>query len=139
MQVRGVGIIGGGRVARIMLSGWQRAGRAPAGVIVTDVDAQSWSAFEPTSRDLPGQPPGGCAGSRPLGRAPARVPFGPGRDPGEPSAARNEAEGHSMPGVSPVPAIAGRADGETGVSTSQADLSRARQPAIASALPNRPM
>lgn len=34
-----VGIIGGGRVARIILAGWNRAGRSLSGVVVTDVDA----------------------------------------------------------------------------------------------------
>jgi pyrroline-5-carboxylate reductase len=35
-----LGIIGGGRVARIILAGWNRAGRSLSGVVVTDVDAE---------------------------------------------------------------------------------------------------
>lgn len=39
MREPSVGIIGGGRVARIILAGWNRAGRSLSGVVVTDVDA----------------------------------------------------------------------------------------------------
>ncbi len=39
MREPAVGIIGGGRIARIVLAGWSRAGRPLSGVVVTDVDA----------------------------------------------------------------------------------------------------
>ncbi len=39
MREPSVGIIGGGRVARIILAGWNRAGRSLSDVVVTDVDA----------------------------------------------------------------------------------------------------
>jgi pyrroline-5-carboxylate reductase len=38
MREPAVGIIGGGRVARIVLAGWRLAGRSLSGVVVTDVD-----------------------------------------------------------------------------------------------------
>jgi pyrroline-5-carboxylate reductase len=34
-----VGFIGGGRIARILLEGWRRAGRPPGDVVVSDTDA----------------------------------------------------------------------------------------------------
>jgi pyrroline-5-carboxylate reductase len=39
MRTPAVGIIGGGRIARIILAGWNRAGRSLSDVVVTDVDA----------------------------------------------------------------------------------------------------
>ena len=34
-----VGIVGGGRIARIMLAGWKRANRSCRNVVVSDADA----------------------------------------------------------------------------------------------------
>jgi pyrroline-5-carboxylate reductase len=38
MSERTVGIVGGGRVARILLGGWQRAGRSLTRIVVSDID-----------------------------------------------------------------------------------------------------
>ncbi len=50
MREPSVGIIGGGRVARIILAGWSRAGRSLSGVVVTDVDA---AVLERLRNDFP--------------------------------------------------------------------------------------
>jgi pyrroline-5-carboxylate reductase len=39
MSAKSVGFIGGGRVARVILGGWQRAGQMPAEVVVSEPDA----------------------------------------------------------------------------------------------------
>lgn len=39
MSQEAVGIVGGGRVARIILAGWQRANRLPSHVVVSDCDS----------------------------------------------------------------------------------------------------
>ena len=39
MKELSVGIVGGGRITRIILTGWNRAGKSVGGVVVTDVDA----------------------------------------------------------------------------------------------------
>ena len=39
MSQEAVGIVGGGRVARIILAGWQRANRLPSHVVVSDSDS----------------------------------------------------------------------------------------------------
>jgi len=41
MDQPGIGIIGGGRVARILLGGWTRAGRAVSDVVVSDIDQEA--------------------------------------------------------------------------------------------------
>ena len=41
MSERTIGIVGGGRVARILLGGWKRAGRSVSDVIVSDVDGSA--------------------------------------------------------------------------------------------------
>lgn len=41
MTLRSVGFIGGGRVARILLGGWRRAGSLPGAVVVYDPDAKA--------------------------------------------------------------------------------------------------
>ena len=38
MSGKKIGFVGGGRVARIMLGGWAKAGRMPAEVVVSDSD-----------------------------------------------------------------------------------------------------
>lgn len=38
MNVQGVGFVGGGRVTRIILSGWKRANCMPSGIVVSDCD-----------------------------------------------------------------------------------------------------
>jgi pyrroline-5-carboxylate reductase len=39
MTNKSIGFIGGGRVAKIVLQGWKKAGRIPANIVVTDNDA----------------------------------------------------------------------------------------------------
>ena len=41
MTLQSVGFIGGGRVARILLGGWRRAGILPSEVVVYDPDAKA--------------------------------------------------------------------------------------------------
>ena len=41
MTLQSIGFIGGGRVARILLGGWRRAGALPAEVVVYDPDAKA--------------------------------------------------------------------------------------------------
>jgi pyrroline-5-carboxylate reductase len=41
MSIQSVGFVGGGRVARIMLEGWQRAGALPRRVVVSDSNAET--------------------------------------------------------------------------------------------------
>ena len=38
MQIESVGFVGGGRAAKIILSGWQKAGTIPSRVVVADPD-----------------------------------------------------------------------------------------------------
>jgi pyrroline-5-carboxylate reductase len=38
MPERTIGIVGGGRIARILLGGWKRAGKLPASIVVSDAD-----------------------------------------------------------------------------------------------------
>jgi pyrroline-5-carboxylate reductase len=40
MTTQSIGFIGGGRIAKIMLQGWRRAGQLPANIIVTDNNAE---------------------------------------------------------------------------------------------------
>jgi pyrroline-5-carboxylate reductase len=40
MTDKTIGFIGGGRVARILLGGWQRAGQMPAHIVVSDTNAE---------------------------------------------------------------------------------------------------
>ncbi|MFZ1977126.1 MAG: NAD(P)-binding domain-containing protein [Bacteroidota bacterium] len=40
MTNKSIGFIGGGRVAKIILQGWKKAGKVPAHIVVTDIDAQ---------------------------------------------------------------------------------------------------
>jgi pyrroline-5-carboxylate reductase len=46
MSIESVGFVGGGRVARIMLEGWQRAGAMPARVVVSDPNAAGLDALK---------------------------------------------------------------------------------------------
>ena len=39
MTATSVGFIGGGRITRVFLSGWEKSGMRPAKVVVSDVDA----------------------------------------------------------------------------------------------------
>ena len=39
MRGKRIGFVGGGRVARIMLGGWAKAGQMPAEIVVSDLDA----------------------------------------------------------------------------------------------------
>jgi pyrroline-5-carboxylate reductase len=41
MTKKSIGFIGGGRITRIILAGWQRAGQLPARVVVSDCHAES--------------------------------------------------------------------------------------------------
>jgi pyrroline-5-carboxylate reductase len=50
MRQQSVGIIGGGRIARIVLAGWHRAGRSLSGLVVTDVEA---ATLERLKADFP--------------------------------------------------------------------------------------
>jgi pyrroline-5-carboxylate reductase len=40
VSASGIGFVGGGRIVRIMLTGWRRAGCAPPDVVVSDTDAE---------------------------------------------------------------------------------------------------
>jgi pyrroline-5-carboxylate reductase len=40
-MARSVGFIGGGRITRVLLEGWRRAGETPPRVVVSDVDAKA--------------------------------------------------------------------------------------------------
>jgi pyrroline-5-carboxylate reductase len=46
MAIESVGFVGGGRVARIMLEGWQRAGAMPARVLVSDPSQATLDALK---------------------------------------------------------------------------------------------
>jgi len=41
MTAKTIGFIGGGRITRILLGGWRKAGKMPAKVVVSDIDAQA--------------------------------------------------------------------------------------------------
>ena len=41
MSERTIGFVGGGRIARILLGGWKRAGRSLTGIVVSDTDGSS--------------------------------------------------------------------------------------------------
>jgi len=41
MSAKTIGFIGGGRITRIFLGGWRKAGTMPANVVVGDIDAQA--------------------------------------------------------------------------------------------------
>lgn len=59
MPANTVGFIGGGRIARIILGGWQRAGFTPAEVVVSEPNAQSLEklrAIYPAVRNTPDAP-----------------------------------------------------------------------------------
>jgi len=40
MNGESIGFVGGGRITRVFLSGWRRAGKLPAAIVVSDVDPQ---------------------------------------------------------------------------------------------------
>jgi len=42
MHHKSIGFIGGGRITRIILEGWSRAGKMPADVAVSDPNAETW-------------------------------------------------------------------------------------------------
>jgi pyrroline-5-carboxylate reductase len=46
MMDKTIGFIGGGRVARILLGGWQRAGHMPAHIVVSDTNAEVLSKLK---------------------------------------------------------------------------------------------
>lgn len=46
MTIESVGFIGGGRVARILVGGWQRAGRLPKKIVVCDPDPEALERLE---------------------------------------------------------------------------------------------
>jgi pyrroline-5-carboxylate reductase len=46
MSIESIGFVGGGRVARIMLEGWQRAGAMPARLVVSDPNGASLDALK---------------------------------------------------------------------------------------------
>lgn len=59
MAINTVGFIGGGRIARIILGGWQRAGYAPAEVVVSEPNAvvlENLQAHFPAVRSTPDAP-----------------------------------------------------------------------------------
>ena len=41
MSAKTIGFIGGGRITRVFLGGWRKAGTMPAKVVVSDIDAQA--------------------------------------------------------------------------------------------------
>ena len=46
MSVQSVGFVGGGRIARIMLEGWRRAGALPANIVVADPNPAALQALK---------------------------------------------------------------------------------------------
>lgn len=46
MKEKSIGFIGGGRIARILLGGWQRAGKLPASVVVSDANDAALAALK---------------------------------------------------------------------------------------------
>ena len=46
MKEKSIGFIGGGRIARIILGGWQRAGKLPVSVVVSDTNEESLIALK---------------------------------------------------------------------------------------------
>jgi pyrroline-5-carboxylate reductase len=48
MTATSVGFIGGGRITRVFLSGWEKAGMRPAKVVVSDVDAHALAKLQQT-------------------------------------------------------------------------------------------
>ena len=59
MAVNTIGFVGGGRITRIMLSGWQQAGYRPAEVIVSEPNIEvleKLKALFPSVRSMPGAP-----------------------------------------------------------------------------------
>jgi len=57
MTNKTIGFIGGGRIARILLEGWQRAKALPAKVVVSDCDAEALTKLKvrvPTIETAPG-------------------------------------------------------------------------------------
>ena len=46
MNKKSIGFIGGGRIARILLGGWQRAGKLPASVVVSDANDTALAALK---------------------------------------------------------------------------------------------
>lgn len=56
MSIKSIGFVGGGRIVRILLEGWQRAQKFPARVVVSDCSAEAlgkikarWPSVETTS------------------------------------------------------------------------------------------
>jgi len=56
MSANTVGFLGGGRVVRILLEGWQRAGRMPVEVIVHDPDSQALAKLQARFPGVRGTP-----------------------------------------------------------------------------------
>ena len=56
MNIGSIGFIGGGRVTRIFLGGWKRAGAIPADVVVSDPNAETLAKLK---TDYPGITPAG--------------------------------------------------------------------------------
>ncbi len=46
MSNKTIGFIGGGRIARILLTGWKRAGQLPGKIVVSDCDAATLTALK---------------------------------------------------------------------------------------------
>lgn len=46
MNDKSIGFIGGGRIARVILGGWQRAGKLPASVVVSDTNEAALAAVK---------------------------------------------------------------------------------------------
>lgn len=46
MKTRTIGFIGGGRIARIFLTGWQRAGQWPRKIVVSDCNAEALAKLQ---------------------------------------------------------------------------------------------
>ena len=58
MSGKSIGFIGGGRITRVFLGGWAKAGKVPSTVVVSDIDAgvlaslkQSYGAIEIAAND----------------------------------------------------------------------------------------
>jgi pyrroline-5-carboxylate reductase len=52
MNAKSVGFIGGGRITRVILSGWEKSGMRPAKVVVSDVDAGTLAKLQQAHKNV---------------------------------------------------------------------------------------
>jgi pyrroline-5-carboxylate reductase len=52
MNAKSVGFLGGGRITRVILSGWEKSGMRPAKVVVSDVDAGTLAKLQQAHKNV---------------------------------------------------------------------------------------